>query len=311
MSRLQTLLPRLIQALITLLGVVTLVFFLQRLAGDPVLLMLPETATAQEISALRHSLGFDRPLWLQYLSFLASAVHLDLGDSLVQQVSVLSIIASRLPYTLALAAAALFIAIGLGIPMGAVLAMSSKRWLRGALEVLLAIVQSVPTFWSGMLLMLIFALTLGWLPASGSGTWQHLLLPALALGLFNLASFARITQRALSEELARDYVRSAVARGVGPMRLLLRHLSRNAALPLLAVAGLEVASLLAGAVVVEGLFAWPGLGQLSLQAILSRDFPLIQAIVLLGAFCTIGLNLLTDVLYGVLDPRIKHAQVSR
>ncbi|HKS13620.1 MAG TPA: ABC transporter permease, partial [Pseudomonas sp.] len=208
-------------------------------------------------------------------------------------------------YTLALAGGALSVALLLGLPAGVFLAMRPRHWLRAPIEVLLAAAQSLPTFWSGMLLVLVFAVTLGWLPPSSSGGWQHLVLPSLALGLMSLATFARVTRAALTEELGRDYVRSALSRGVAPVRLLLRHLSRNAALPVLSVAGLEIANLLAGAVIVENLFAWPGLGQLTLQAILARDFPLVQAVVMLGAFVTIGLNLATDLLYGVVDPRIR------
>ncbi|MCA0421389.1 MAG: ABC transporter permease, partial [Proteobacteria bacterium] len=164
--------------------------------------------------------------------------------------------------------------------------------------------QSMPTFWSGILLILLFAVTLGWLPPSSTGGFSHLIMPSIALGLLSMATFARITRAALIEEFTRDYVRTARARGVGPVRILLRHVAKNAAIPVITVAALEISNLLAGAVIVETVFAWPGLGQVTVQAILARDFLVVQGVVMLGALVTIGLNLLSDFLYSVVDPRI-------
>lgn len=299
------LLRRLAQAVLTILGVATLIFFLQRLTGDPVYLLVPETATQADIEALRHALGLDRPLGLQYLSFLADLARFDLGRSLVQKVPVTTILASRLPYTLALAGGALLVAAGIGIPAGIALALWGRRWFVRPLGWLVMAAQSLPTFWSGILLILVFAIILGWLPPSSAGGLDHLVLPSIALGLLSMATFARIARAALVEELTRDYVRTARARGVGTARLLWRHLARNAAIPLITVSGLEISNLLAGAVIVETVFAWPGLGQVTVQAILARDFPVVQGVVLLGAFVTVALNLLADVLYGVTDPRIR------
>lgn len=299
------LLRRLAQAVLTILGVATLIFFLQRLTGDPVYLLVPETATQADIEALRHALGLDRPLGLQYLSFLADLARFDLGRSLVQKVPVTTILASRLPYTLALAGGALLVAAGIGIPAGIALALWGRRWFVRPLGWLVIAAQSLPTFWSGILLILVFAIILGWLPPSSAGGLDHLVLPSIALGLLSMATFARIARAALVEELTRDYVRTARARGVGTARLLWRHLARNAAIPLITVSGLEISNLLAGAVIVETVFAWPGLGQVTVQAILARDFPVVQGVVLLGAFVTVALNLLADVLYGVTDPRIR------
>jgi len=293
------------QLVLTLLGVVTLIFFLQRLTGDPTYLLVPETATKVDIDALRQALGFDRPLWQQYLSFLGDLLRFDLGNSVVQSQPVTTIIASRLPYTLQLAFGALLVACGIGLPVGVILAMYRTHPLVRPLAALVFAAQSMPTFWSGILLIMIFAVTLGWLPPSSVGGVEHLVLPSIALGLLSMATFARITRTALLDELTRDYVRSARARGAATPYLLRRHLLRNASIPVISVGALEISNLLSGAVIVETVFAWPGLGQLTVEAILARDFMVVQGIVLLGAFVTVMLNLLADLLYSVVDPRIR------
>jgi peptide/nickel transport system permease protein len=299
------LLRRLAQALATIIGVATLIFFLQRLTGDPTYLLVPETATKADIDAMRHSLGFDRPLIVQYLDFLKQLAGFDLGRSIVQNVDVTTIIASRLPYTLALAAGALLVACGIGIPVGVALAFFRGRAVSYALSALVIAAQSMPTFWSGILLILVFAVTLGWLPPSSTGGIEHLVMPSVALGLLSMATFARITRTALLDELSKDYVRTARARGVSKARLLFRHLMRNASTPVITVTAIEISNLLAGAVIVETVFAWPGLGQITVQSIFARDFLVVQGVVLLGAFVTVGLNLLADLLYSAVDPRIR------
>lgn len=296
---------RLRQVVVTLWGVVTLVFFLQRLAGDPTFLLVPETATQADIDALRQALGFDRPLFVQYLSFLAQLVRLDLGVSVVQNIPVVDILASRLPYTLELTAGALLVAVGVGVPAGVALALGRQRWWVRWIGALVFAAQSMPTFWSGILLILVFAVTLGWLPPSSVGGLEHLVLPSIALGLLSMATFARMTRTSLLDESTKDYVRSARARGAAPSRILRRHLARNASIPVITVAAIEIANLLAGAVIVETVFAWPGLGQVTVQAILARDFMVVQGVVLLGAFVTVALNMLADLLYSVVDPRIR------
>lgn len=299
------LLRRLGQVLVTLFGVVTLIFFLQRLTGDPTYLLVPENATQADVEAMRHTLGFDRPLVVQYLSFLGQIAGFDLGRSVIQNVPVTTIIASRLPYTLLLAAGALLVACGIGIPVGIVLALYRDRgWTRPMAGLVFA-AQSMPTFWSGILLIMLFAVTLGWLPPSSVGGVEHLVMPSIALGLLSMATFARITRTAILEEFTRDYVRSARARGAGLGRLLLRHLARNACIPVITVAAIEISNLLAGAVIVETVFAWPGLGQVTVQSILARDFMVVQGVVLMGAFVTIALNLAADLLYSAVDPRIR------
>ncbi len=293
------------QALVTIFGVMTLVFFVQRLTGDPTYLLVPETATEADLEMMRHALGLDRPLVAQYLSFLRDIAQLDFGRSYVQRVPVTDIIASRLPYTLRLTAGALLVSVGLGVPLGVVMAMGRDRPMTRVLSGVVFASQSMPTFWSGILFILFFAVWLGWLPPSGAGGIEHLILPSFALGLLSMATFARVTRTAVLDELSRDYVRSARARGVATFRLFWRHLLRNAAIPVISVAALEISQLLAGAVIVETVFAWPGLGQLTVQSIVARDFLIVQAVVLIGAFVTVALNFTADILYSVVDPRIR------
>lgn len=296
---------RIVQALIAILGVMTLIFFLQRLAGDPVLLLVPQNATQADIEAMRSALGFDRPLAIQYLEYLRGLLTFDLGRSYVQNVSVWTLIASRLPYTLMLAGGALLVAIGLGIPLGVIMAVRRGRAESKAIMGFVLAGQSMPTFWSAILMIMVFAVWLGWLPPSGARDWPSLIMPSIALGLLSMATFARVARTAVLDELEKDYVRTAHAKGVPITRIVIRHLLRNASIPVVTVAALEIANLLAGAVIVETVFAWPGLGQLTVQAIAARDFMLVQGVVLLGAVTSIALNLVADVLYSIIDPRIR------
>lgn len=298
-------LTRIVQALIAILGVMTLIFFLQRLAGDPVLLLVPQNATLADIEAMRTALGFDRPLAVQYLEYVRGLLTFDLGRSYVQNVSVWTLIASRLPYTLLLAGGALVVAIGLGIPLGVIMAVRRGRAESKAIMGIVLAGQSMPTFWSAILMIMVFAVWLGWLPPSGARDWPSLIMPSIALGLLSMATFARVARTAVLDELEKDYVRTAHAKGVPVMRIVIRHLLRNASIPVVTVAALEIANLLAGAVIVETVFAWPGLGQLTVQAIAARDFMLVQGVVLLGAVTAIVLNLIADVLYSLIDPRIR------
>jgi peptide/nickel transport system permease protein len=299
------LLRRLIQSAVAILGTITLVFFIQRLAGDPTLLMLPEGATREDIETLRHQFGFDQPLAVQYLDYLAQLVRFDLGQSLVQRVPVVEIIAARLPYTLYLAGSALLVAVGIGLPVGIVMAVRRDTKLERVLMALVLVGQSMPTFWSGILLILLFAVTLGVMPSSGVDGIRSVILPAVALGALTMATYARVARTAVLEELGRDYVSAAQAKGLLFRRVISRHILRNAATPIITISALEIANLLAGAVIVETVFAWPGLGQLAVQSIAARDFPIVQSIVLLSAFVSIALNLAADILYSVVDPRIR------
>ncbi len=296
---------RLIQAFIALFGVITLVFFLQRLTGDPVLLLVPQGATQADIDVMRTALGFDRPLYIQYFHFLSSLAQFDLGRSYVQNLPVVEIIASRIPYTLELAAGALLVAVGFGVPIGVVLAVRRKRWEARWLIGLVLVGQSMPTFWTSVLLIMFFGVFLRWLPPSGANGLESLLMPSFALGLLSMATFARVTRTSVLDELSKDYVRTAHAKGLSTSRLVFHHLMRNAAVPIVTISALEIANLLTGAIIIETVFAWPGLGQLTMQAISARDLAVVQGIVLIGAAVAILLNLVADLLYSLIDPRIR------
>lgn len=296
---------RIAQALIAVIGVMTLIFFLQRLTGDPVLLLVPQNATQADIDAMRVSLGFDRPLPVQYLDYMMGLLGFDLGRSYVQNVPVWTLIASRLPYTLMLAGGALAVAFGIGIPLGVLMAVRRGKPEAKAMMGLVLAGQSMPTFWSAILMIMVFAVWLGWLPPSGARTPSSLIMPSIALGLLSMATFARVARTAVLDELEKEYVRTGHAKGLPMHRIVMRHLLRNAAIPVVTVAALEIANLLAGAVIVETVFAWPGLGQLTVQAINARDFMVVQAVVLLGAVTAITLNLIADLLYSLIDPRIR------
>ncbi len=298
---------RLLQAAIATFGVVTLVFFVMHLSGDPTLLLVPEGATAEQIAQLRHLLGFDRPIYVQYLSYLGDLARGDLGQSLVQRAPVSLIVGSRLPYTLALAGGALVVALVVGIPAGIAMAV----WRGGLVERLLAAMvlagQSLPTFWSGILMILLFGVVLRWLPTSGADGPSSLIMPSVALGALAMSTFARMTRISVLDELSRDYVGAARARGLSMAAAVTRHVLRNAAIPVITVVALEIGNLLAGAVIVETVFAWPGIGQLAIQSIQSRDFLVVQAIVLFVSLSYIALNLLADLTYTMVDPRIRGA----
>jgi peptide/nickel transport system permease protein len=293
------------QALLASFGVLTIVFFIMRLSGDPTLLLVPEGATAEQIAQLRHALGFDRPLSVQFVAYLGDLVRLDFGESLVQRAPVLGIVAERIPYTVALAAGALLVALGVGIPAGIAMAMWRGGLLERALAALVLAGQSLPTFWSGILLILLFGVTLRWLPTSGADGISSLVMPSIALGALTMSTFARMTRIAVLDELSRDYVTAARARGLSRGAAVLRHVLRNAAIPVVTIAALEIGNLLAGAVIVESVFAWPGIGQLAIQSIQSRDFLVVQAVVLFVSLVYVATNLLADLAYAGIDPRIR------
>ncbi len=299
---------RLGQALIAIFGVLTVVFVVMHLSGDPTLLLVPQDASAEMIAQLRHQLGFDRPIWVQYLSYLYDLAHLDFGQSVVQRLPAIDIVAARVPYTIRLAGGALVVALGIGIPAGVVMATRRGTWIERLLTGVVATGQSVPTFLSGILLILIFAVWLRWLPSSGAGDFSALVMPSIALGALTMSTFARMTRIAIADELSKDYFRAARARGMSPGAVVVRHVLRNAAIPVISIAALEIGNLLAGAVIVETVFAWPGIGQLAIQSIQSRDFLVVQLIVLLVSLVYVLASLLADVLYAVVDPRIRLAR---
>jgi len=300
------LIRRLLLTIPVLLGVATLVFSLIHLVpGDPAQAMLGDGASPQDIAELRTNLGLDQPLPSQYATFLRSALTGDLGTSFRTGQPVTLMIAERVPATAELALAAMLVAVVLAIPLGVVAAVWKNTMADHAAMTFSLAGISIPNFWLGPLLAIVFAVELGWLPVSGRGTLAHLVLPAVSLGLALSAILARMTRASLLEELGELYVRAARARGVSPTAAVLDHALRNSLIPLVTIVALQFGAVLTGAVITETIFAWPGIGRLLIQSIGFRDYPMVQGCILLIAVTYVTVNLLTDVMYGVLDPRIR------
>jgi peptide/nickel transport system permease protein len=298
---------KLILTIPLLLGVTFALFVIGQLTpGDPVLIMLGERALPEEAAQLRTSLGLDLPWYLQYLYFVGNLLQGDLGISYRSKLPVAQEVLSRLPATAELAAAALVFAVVLGLSMGIISAVKRNTIVDRAAIVIAMLGSSMPVFWSGLLLIVLFAVNLGWLPASGRGTPAHLIMPAIALGAGGAALIARITRSSMLESLSQDYVRTARAKGLGEQVVVLRHALKNALIPVVTVVGLQIGALLGGAVLTETVFSWPGIGLLTVQAIGQRDFPVLRASVLLVAVIFTLINLALDVLFVQLDPRIKY-----
>jgi peptide/nickel transport system permease protein len=290
-----------------LLGVATLVFALIHLVpGDPVQSMLGETASHEEVEQLRHTLGLDRPLLVQYKSFLTGLVRGDLGTSFRFGTPVSQEIASRLFRTIQLAVAAMAVAILIALPLGIVAAVYRGTTIDHAAMTLALAGISMPNFWLGPLLAILFAVQLGWLPVAGTGTIWHLVLPSVTLGAALAAILARMTRASVLEELRELYVLAARARGASRVRAVVRHAFRNSLIPIVTIIGLQFGAVLTGTIITETIFAWPGVGRLLIQAINFRDYPLVQGCILFISFTYVMMNLLTDVTYGLLDPRIRY-----
>lgn len=297
---------RLGAAVLVVFGVSTLVFLLLHLVpGDPVEVMLGESAGAADREALREALGLNLPLWQQWLDYLGQLVQLDLGTSLHSKRPIADMLAERIPVTTMLALASLALSLLIAVPLGVLAAMFHNRAVdRGAMLFALAGV-AIPNFWLGPMLILVFSYWLGWFPVSGMQGPASLILPALTLGTALAALQSRMIRTALLEELGRDYVRAAWARGLGHTRILMRHALRNALLPVTTVLGLQLGALLTGAVVTEQIFNWPGVGQLLIESIQKRDYPVVQACILFISITYVSVNLLTDLTYAFLDPRVR------
>lgn len=294
-------------ALVTF-GVVTLVFVALRLSGDPAATMLPGDASVDELAALRHELGLDKPLHLQYVTFLASAITGDFGTSLRHQQPAFALVMERLPATLELAFAALLLSVVVALPLGIVAAIHRGR-IADMLAMGFAVVgQATPYFWMGIMLILIFAVELQWLPTSGRGGFERLILPAVTLGTHFMAVLARLTRTSMLEVLGQNYVTTARAKGLSEWVVILTHVLKNAAVPVVTLIGLQFGTLLGGAVVTETIFAWPGVGRLAVQSIFVRDYPVVQAGVFVLALTFVAINLVVDLLYGYLDPRIRNEE---
>jgi ABC-type dipeptide/oligopeptide/nickel transport system permease component len=298
---------RLLLAIPVLLGVATLVFALIHLIpGDPVRTMLGESASEESVIELRARLGLDRPLYRQYADYLKDLAHGNLGTSLRTNEPVASALAARIPATAELAAASMIVAIVIAIPLGILAAVRAGTFVDHLATTLALVGISMPSVWLGPLLAIIFAVELGWLPVSGRGTLAQLVLPAVTLGAPLAAMLARMTRASVIDELRELYVVAARARGVSRARAVLHHAFRNSLLPIVTVLGLQVGAVLTGAVITETIFAWPGVGRLLIQSIGFRDYPLVQGCILLIAVTYVSVNLLTDLAYGLLDPRIRY-----
>jgi ABC-type dipeptide/oligopeptide/nickel transport system permease component len=301
------LLRRLLLTIPVLFGVATLVFSLIHLVpGDPVQAMLGESASPNDMEKLRSRLGLNRPLYAQYANFMRNVAVGDLGTSLRTNQPVSTLIAERMPATFELAAAAMLVALVIAIPLGLLAAVRAGTAIDHAATTLALIGISMPNFWLGPLLAIVFSVTLGWLPVSGRGTAANLVLPAITLGAPLAAILARMTRASVLEELHELYVVAARARGVSRARAVLGHAFRNSLIPIVTVLGLQLGSVLTGAVITETIFAWPGVGRLLVQSIGARDYPAVQGCVLLIAITYVSTNLLVDVAYGFLDPRIRY-----
>jgi ABC-type dipeptide/oligopeptide/nickel transport system permease component len=299
------LLHQLLQVLAVCLGISIITFLLLHLKGDPVVLLLPLDAGKEEMESFRHLMGFDQPLYVQYARFLVGAVQGNFGDSLYMKKSAFALVIERMPATLLLTFAGLMISLVIAMPLGIASAIRRYSLVDNLCTMFAVGGQAMPIFWLGIMLIIVFAVNLHWLPASGFGTWMHLVLPATTLGVFLAPLTMRLVRSGMLEVLSQDYVRTARAKGVSERRVLLTHAFRNAAIPVITVIGLQFGQLLGGAIVTETVFAWPGVATFTVTAIRNSDFPVVQASVFLLALCIVVVNLFVDVLVGLIDPRIR------
>ena len=299
------LIKRVLQSMLTVLGVITAAFFLVRLAGDPAVLNLSAEASADDIARVREAMGLDRPMLIQYLDFIWNVVRGDFGVSLRQNVSAMSLVLERVPATLELALTSFVLGLGLAFIFGIIMRMTGSRLVRQLIMWIALGRQAIPIFSFGLVMILVFSVWLKWLPSLGRGTLSHLVLPALTLGTYELALYLRLFNASLATEQRQDYVRTAYAKGQGKVQVLLGHMLPNALLPLVTVAGINLGLLLGGTVVTETVFSWPGVGRLIVQSVSQRDFPVIIAGVFLISLMFVVINLVVDVLYGLLDPRVR------
>ncbi len=301
-------LRRVAQSALTLLGVSVLVFVILRvLPGDPARMLLPDGAPESAVAELNRQLGLREPLIVQYGLFLRSVAHGDFGQSFQYRAPALRVVLERLPATVQLTVAAMLVTIAAGVSLGIGTAVRRGTRYDVAGTILAVLGQSLPNFWLGIMLILLFGVALRWLPTSGFAGWTSLVLPAVTLAAFPTALVARLTRSSMLEILNRDYIRTGRAKGLAERTVVLRHALRNAAIPVLTVIGLQIGALLGGAVITESVFAWPGMGKLIVDAIFFRDFPVVQTVLILSATVFVGINLLVDLLYTIIDPRIRYS----
>lgn len=297
---------RIVLSLLTIFLAISLMFIVLHLGGDPVLLLVPLDASQEYIDRMRVQWGLNDPLWLQYAHFVGKAVLGDFGVSLKYNVPALSLVADRLPATALLAFVSIVFAVVVGVPLGFLSALKKNSLTDKLSNVGSVLGQSVPSFWLGLILILVFSVNLHWLPTGGMGTPEQLVMPGLTLGLYSLGRVVKLTRSSVLEVLRAEYVRTARAKGLSEQVVLFRHVLRNASIPIVTIIGLQMSGLIGGAIIVETIFAWPGLGRLIIQSIQFRDFPTAQAAVFFTAVTVSAINLIVDMLYGVLNPRVTY-----
>ncbi|WP_129781845.1 ABC transporter permease [Peristeroidobacter soli] len=297
---------RLGRALVTIVGISVIVFVVARLSGDPTLQLAPEDATPEELAQIRSELGLDKPIWMQYVVFVEHVAQGDFGTSIRYQQPALSLVLSVLPATLQLGLSAFVLSTIVGVLLGVVTALKRDTWIDSGLRGVVVVGQAAPSFWLGMMLILLFSVELQWLPSSGRMSLAHMVLPTMALALSSVAVVLRLTRSAMLETMSADYIRFLRSKGMSKSLIVWKHALRNASIPVIAVLGLQLSYLIGGAVIVETVFNWPGVGRLMVEALNARDFAVIQAGALLVSFFTVGANLLVDLLFGLVDPRIRY-----
>jgi ABC-type dipeptide/oligopeptide/nickel transport system permease component len=298
-------LKRLFHSIFVLVGISLVVFIILHLTGDPAALLMPMDATPEQVAQFRKEMGFTDPIVVQYWRFFKGTLRGDFGQSFRHSQPALDLVMERMPATIQLTAAAMVIALVVAIPVGIISAIRRNSILDhiGMTGALLG--QSTPVFWLGIMLILIFSVTIQWFPSSGRGEIQHLVLPAITLGMFTMARTARMMRSSMLEVMGQEYMKTAKAKGLSPGIVILKHALKNAAIPVVTIVGMELGTLLGGAVITETIFAWPGVGRLAVQAIYNRDYPVVQAAVFLLASIFVLVNLIVDLLYTYLDPRVK------
>jgi peptide/nickel transport system permease protein len=299
-------LKRLGYALVSLTLLSLTIFLFVRLTGDPAVLLVEPGASKADLEAIRTQLGLDRPIWVQYGTFMSNLLRGDFGQSFYYRTPVLELYLSRLPNSLLLAGAAMTLSLLIGIPTGIIAAVRVNQWWDSAGKIFALLGLSLPSFWVGLVMILFFSVYLGWLPSSGSGTVLHLVMPAFALGWYFAAAHMRLTRSSMLEVLGSEYVKLARIKGLPEALVIGKHAFKNALIPVLTLAGINLVIMVNVAVVVETVFAWPGIGRLLYEGISFRDFPVVQATVLLGGAMIVFVNLFVDVLYAVIDPRIRY-----
>ena len=297
---------RIIQALITLIVISMIIFALARASGDPVMLIAPPMATLEDIEVIRQHLGLDKSLPEQYWVFLKNIARGDLGKSIRNRIDVTSLIAQRLPNTVSLSISAIALALIISLILGVTAACKFGTWMDSGVKLLAILGQALPSFWLAIVAIYIFAVWLGWFPTSGMGTPAHFVLPVLTLSFFSLPIFTRLIRSSMLEVLGSEYVKLARIKGLSEGMVVWKHALRNAIIPLLTAAGISFGMIVTGAVIIETVFAWPGLGRLMAEAMIGRDFPVIQASVMLVAVVVLLVNLLVDITYAYVDPRIRY-----